>query len=222
MSRAPRITPNIKQMFRETQLILWWPQDKWSGPEERDCRYLLGLLPVNRPWHPWEPRYVQNFSFANHHQQTSSRMFWLETQVLTFSGQTRRGEFLIIIWWGFIKRKIGRSNSRKHFSVDEEEREEIGEVEVLYCCKKLGMKGSSFFRPEFVFTFNWEIVSQYDPVEMFGSPYKAAHCLPVRVECCENTLSLCNNISGLCQSCQLLSQDTGRARFVLLIQNSEI
>ena len=46
------------------------------------------------------------------------------------------------------------NNSRKHFSADEEELQEIAGTKILYCCKKIGMKGSGFFLPEFVFTFN--------------------------------------------------------------------
>ena len=46
------------------------------------------------------------------------------------------------------------NNSRKHFSDDEEELQEIAATKILYCCKKIGMKGSVFFLPEFVFTFN--------------------------------------------------------------------
>ena len=49
------------------------------------------------------------------------------------------------------------NNSRKHFSDDEEELQEIAGTKILYCCKKIGMKGNGFFLPEFVFTFNWEI-----------------------------------------------------------------
>ena len=59
------------------------PGWKTNWAARTDCVYLRNCCqpPVSRPWHPWEPRSVvwSRAAAANHHEQTSFRMFWLQT-----------------------------------------------------------------------------------------------------------------------------------------------